>query len=377
MLTPLYDRWVGAILPGSLPLEPHATCDNCAMCAEGPDEDHSFRADAKCCTYMPWLPNFSVGGALLDGGEETGEGRDSIRRRMSDTRWLSPLGLMRTPSARLLGELGGQGSFGRSSALLCPHFSERAGGSCSIWQYRNGVCATWYCKHVRGRAGLVFWDNLKGLLGSVEELVATWCALELGITHMAVARSLELEREPVQIQVAKELAGTTGLSQDLWGSWVGRCDEFYGRCAELTSRLTWADIASAGGLPIQLNATNVRSAYEELQSDRRPSALRFRGCSAHPVAGGLSRLETYSPYNPLLVPAILTYWLAAFDGRPVDDVLEQLQREHDVVIDVDLVRRLVDFGVLYEESGSQSPGADDVTSRPRAASGYSSVRTQS
>jgi hypothetical protein len=44
------------------------------------------------------------------------------------------------------------------------------------------VCTTWFCKHVRGRAGYAFWrDALLPLLRAVEHALAKWCVLELDI----------------------------------------------------------------------------------------------------------------------------------------------------------------------------------------------------
>ncbi len=356
MLTPLYDRWLAVVLPQGLPVEPHATCEQCAMCSTvKADADQSFRADVKCCTYLPWLPNFSVGGVLSDEGPGSREAQESVRRRMGDQRWVTPLGLARRPTARHLGELGGQGSFGREKSLLCPHFNDEASGSCSIWRHRNSVCATWYCKHARGRVGQSFWNALKGLLGTAEEHVSVWCALELGISPMAISRAQEVERVPVVAQVANELAAPAEDLQDLqdiWGDWMGRPEEYYRACAEAATRLSWPDIVSAGGISILVKVANVQAAYAAVNSPLEPDSPIFLGVAAYPASGGLSRLATYSPYDPLLVPSILPYFLTAFDGRPFREVAAQIYRDHEMDIDLELVRRLIDFGVL---SGGPKP----------------------
>ncbi|MBA3549133.1 MAG: hypothetical protein H0T76_21825, partial [Nannocystis sp.] len=65
MLPPRYTAWITNLLGGTLPQEQVATCHSCVMQAEAP-EGYRFRADAKCCTYVPALPNFLVGAALRE-----------------------------------------------------------------------------------------------------------------------------------------------------------------------------------------------------------------------------------------------------------------------------------------------------------------------
>ena len=62
---------------------------------------------------------------------------------------VTPLGLARPPVQHLLYRHGRERGFGQSVALLCPHYLGDSGG-CGIWRHRNGVCATWFCKHTRG-----------------------------------------------------------------------------------------------------------------------------------------------------------------------------------------------------------------------------------
>ena len=61
MLPPRYSEWICNLLGGTLPEEQVATCHSCVMQATEIPEAYRFRADAKCCTYVPALPNFLVG----------------------------------------------------------------------------------------------------------------------------------------------------------------------------------------------------------------------------------------------------------------------------------------------------------------------------
>jgi hypothetical protein len=55
---------------------------------------------------------------------------------------------------------------------------------------------------------------------------------------------------------------------------------------------------------------------------------------------------TYSPYDPLDLPRRLVDVLGYFDGQPTSEVLPRIRRERGLDVQPDLVRRLVDFGVL-------------------------------
>ena len=67
-LPPLYANWMAELLGGIIPRESRASCDNCAMCAVGGAGQQSaprpyfFDPLVKCCSYVPDLPNFLVGG---------------------------------------------------------------------------------------------------------------------------------------------------------------------------------------------------------------------------------------------------------------------------------------------------------------------------
>ena len=59
-MPPLYRPWVRAVLEGPVPRERRATCDECPMVRAEPPAV-GFRADTRCCTFHPELPNFLVG----------------------------------------------------------------------------------------------------------------------------------------------------------------------------------------------------------------------------------------------------------------------------------------------------------------------------
>ena len=146
MLPDLYSRWVTDWLGAPPPEEPLATCADCAMCVKGdgrtPTASYFFEPEMKCCVYQPSLPNFLAGRSV---------GVDTVRARIEAGIGVGPLVLERPPSYDLV-HRHTINAAGRTKALRCPHFVT-ADGTCGIWENRDALCATWFCRHVRGRTG--------------------------------------------------------------------------------------------------------------------------------------------------------------------------------------------------------------------------------
>ena len=151
-LPALYARWLTDALPAPPPPETNATCSACPLVSRQGAEPSGaglFHPDTKCCTYIPTLPNFLVGAILADDEPAAQNGRRSLRVRLEGGDGLTPLGLAAPPAHAILYRAGGEHVFGRSPALRCPHYVVDE-GTCGIWRHREAVCATWFCRHVRG-----------------------------------------------------------------------------------------------------------------------------------------------------------------------------------------------------------------------------------
>ncbi len=84
-LPPLYAGWLDQMLAGPLPEETESTCSQCAMCASGNVAPSSatgfFSPQIKCCTYVPRLWNFLVGGILDDDDPAALRGRATVEEQ--------------------------------------------------------------------------------------------------------------------------------------------------------------------------------------------------------------------------------------------------------------------------------------------------------
>lgn len=132
-----------------------------------PEHRLVFKAEARCCTYHPDLPNFLAGRALRRGGI----GADKIRARLEhlDTRYAT--GIVRPPELELEYQNLGKSSFGNAEELTCPYWISGT-HNCTIYADRNAVCRTWHCKSVDGARGHSAWTALRWLLLELESELA-------------------------------------------------------------------------------------------------------------------------------------------------------------------------------------------------------------
>jgi len=311
--------------------------------------DVFFNPETKCCTYIPELPNYLVGRILSDDDPAFSSGRDTVQRRLSAAVDVTPLGLGQPPNFQVLYSFSPGTLFGQSQTLLCPHYLADEGGRCGVWKHRASVCATWYCKFVRGQVGFEFWTTLHQLLSRVERTLSVWCVLELDIGTAALKHLFPAPAPGRTKQVnPRALDGVADPleSRKLWGKWAGREAEFYRECARLVNSLDWPKVIAIGGVDIQIHAGLLREAYGKLMSQKIPKRLKLGAIQVIAMDRDYCRITSYGAYDPVSVPRQLIDVLGYFDGRPTEEVIRTIALEQGINLDRKLVRRLTDFSVL-------------------------------
>lgn len=324
-LPPLYERWVSELLGASPPGEPRSTCEACAMVRPDPapaEPGPHFLPELKCCMFMPKLPNFLVGRALLDPDPAGEPGRASLRRRLheGDATSVKGLGLPREYADRYQAAMK-EGAFGLDLSLRCPHWLDAGGGTCGIWRHRESVCTTWFCKHERGAKSRHFWHSLRQLLDAVEDALAAWCVERLD-------------------------------AREGWGRWAGREEAFYAACAREVEGLGWKDVTRIGGFALRFRVRMVKEAWRGLAERGVPPVLVPGAIRSTPLAGGGRRVWGYSAYDPIDLPAGVLELLSRFNGRPVEEVLadpgagDGTALPPSLVFDEAMLERLFELRVL-------------------------------
>ena len=308
----------------------------------------------KCCTYVPDLHNFLAGAILSGTNPDAQPGRATVEKRMAEGLGVTPLGLAQPPVYSLLYNRSDH-SFGRSRTLRCPHYLEDS-GRCGVWLHRDSICSTWFCKHVRGAVGHAFWqESLQRLLSAVENGLARWCVLELHLSadclrHLVTDASWNSESQEVTGEALDNKVNREAYAH-IWGDWRGREGEFFRRCAELVTPLSWADVLAICGQEVRACARLTQDAHRQLISGDVPAALSVGAIQLVQIRQDVTRVASYSYSDPLDVPQIVMELLHHFDGRPVADALAAIAGERGVRLDLDLVRKMVDFGLLVAAAG--------------------------
>jgi len=356
----LYTPWMMDLLGQGVPKERSINCDTCSMCASPQEPVHPqvtyFRPDLKCCTYWPKLPNFLVGAILASTEPEAMSGRTRVTNLIVAADCATPLGLHAPISDQRRHEHAPDGSFGRDATLRCPFYAVESGG-CSIWTYRNSVCATYFCKHDRGAAGLRFWRTIRDLLTSVEQELSLWCLSELELQQDAVVLLVQsTQAEGAQMLRAFDEDWTAETHRRVWGHWNGREREFFEKCSGIVSALEWRDVLSICGPRVRLLADVAAGALAEMKNGGIPERLRLARYSVLACGkNGASQLVTYSQTDPREVSADLLKVLPYFDGRPSHLAREAVRTETGLGMSDDLLRALCDIQLLVDARREGKP----------------------
>ncbi|HVK60576.1 MAG TPA: hypothetical protein VM432_03450 [Bdellovibrionales bacterium] len=226
-MTSFYARWFGPFFPEA-PKEPLATCSNCAMvgCRSEKSRDPGpFSPDLKCCTYFPYLPNFSIA-ELLAKKSSTAL---SLLKSAPQDGVLVPLGLFPIGDRRF--RQAESDDFGRDPRLACPFLSE---GSCQIWEQRPTVCASYHCFSVQAEKGLEYWWTNEQLGNQLEWVLAHEILWRIGFTD---------DDTNAMIEAAQDGEGI----EETWGEWRNRKAELFAKMREVALTITPDEIADLAG----------------------------------------------------------------------------------------------------------------------------------
>jgi hypothetical protein len=329
--------------------EPRATCSDCAMCDKGAPSPSGLRTgffhpEIKCCTYHPTLPNYLVGAALGDTSEGMAVGRERLRKKLVARIGVTPGWLAAPRKQNVLFEAARDTSFGRAESLVCPYYV-RDGGKCSIWLYREAICATFFCKHASGQAGRTFWMALKKYMIHVERTLARWAVT-------AVDPDVIEPDMPMNKLTQEDLEDRPPPSETYerwWRGWVGREEEFYKECTARVQALTADELTALVGEDGRELLAVVTEHYQAVTEPHLAPRLQLNpDMPVNPAAAdGSVAVIPYSRYDPLVLTQDLYLVLQQFSGREdVSEVIARIFREHEVEVPEALVLSMQQFGVM-------------------------------
>lgn len=200
--------------------EKASSCFNCPQV-----KAHGFHPTSRCCSYIPRIPNFLLGLALMDADTQ------AVAKNFVGSGYTIPEGSQASPlqMEQSLGFLSGQLPHG---TVVCPLLN-RTSRKCQVYGFRNGVCSTFFCRHDQGEAGAEFWESLTDLVTQVETALAQWALEQAGFDLDAYFERFEsLQHSMDSCTDAASGTWSDSARRTLFGPWYGREEELFLRCAD-------------------------------------------------------------------------------------------------------------------------------------------------
>lgn len=233
--------------------ETKATCNNCLR-ARDKRFPYLYEENLKCCTFVPFIPNFAVGGILT----EKLDGYRIVEEFIDENRFALPLGLFPDFDYQYRFNHKKQKDFGNREDLLC-HYYDRQKNRCSIWEFRGVVCTTFFCRSDYGQAGQNLWTEVNNYLSYVEMALAEDCLVMKDFSPRDISDQLVFlnKREFTK----KEKTQKTIAEKDLKPFWNGYKNpkQFYMACYELAQkqdRHSFKEILGEQGLNLEKKVLN-------------------------------------------------------------------------------------------------------------------------
>lgn len=264
-LPPVLARLLPSAIMELNPIETKATCSACAMAPNKTRRKYPYRADLKCCTFHPWIPNYAVGELLGSQSETTAHGREVLRKKIRRREYALPLGVV--PSVRYQVEFNGRqaGEFGQREDWLCPYYV-KSSQSCGLWRWRGSVCTGYHCVSDYGRPGLGFWGRLEGYLAYAEMALMEECLVNLDFSPRQISDLLGyLNRSEGTARELRSWVLPEQVARRLWNGYADDQEGFYLRCAEIARGLTPAGFYEFMGERGELLAAEVVAAARVLR----------------------------------------------------------------------------------------------------------------
>ena len=345
-----YQRLVSDFFQSPVQEERHATCSNCAMCgpadAEFPPEGF-FSPSSKCCTYHPALPNYSVGGLLLDTSDAGREGRRRIQDTIARRAGVTPFGISAPPRLEFLIK-NGKAGFGQATSLICP-FLDREQRACTVWAHREAECATWFCKHNDGVDGRAFWSALRDYLFEVERVLVSHTLRELGLDAQSIVNR---PGPPTSLdgRELEDLPPSPARYEAIWQGWSGREAELYTSAYRIVESLDRPAFERLAGVRLDLLGDALGRWHKAMSSPTLPDPLIknphmriYRSFDESYV------VTTYSTFDPTRLRKGVFDLLARFDGwTPTAKVREAIHADTGMRVADSFIVRLYQQRILVD-----------------------------
>lgn len=233
----LYQNLIPKDLLSLDPAETKATCDDCLMARPKNRGAIFYEAELKCCTYYPFLPNYTVGALLSNEGSASPSAVQAIRAKIARREYSLPLGLVAPPNYQVPFNHRGVNEFGRREEWMCPYYNHEQ-NNCGIWRHRGAVCTSFYCKSSFGTKGLRFWDEISNYLTYVEMALMEESLVMLDFSPRQVSDLLGyLNMQEATKTEMKSVRMPEKKARALWNGYYDDQEEFFKKSFRIVQEL--------------------------------------------------------------------------------------------------------------------------------------------
>tara|TARA_Y100001935_G_scaffold255367_1_gene267986 strand:- start:3016 stop:4074 length:1059 start_codon:yes stop_codon:yes gene_type:complete len=335
----IYQSFLPDIFNQHIPVEQYADCSNCNMCKPTTivEDQRFFSPVTKCCTFKPIVPNYLVGGILIDSKKPT-----KIHTYVDIGEKITPLGYF--PSTKELQDYAAiiPDKFGMDDRVQCELLDD---GNCSIWQHRNSICSTYFCHYFKGFHGKQFWEDVRDFLQFVEETLSAYCCMMLDIPVHYLKQSTT--NFFINVQEATQHNGRISklTDADMWGPWETKRDSFFKECHKICSNLTTNDVMSLNPTTYQVKISALEDSLKTMQTPLIPPTLLFNpNCKII----DFDETQTFFYVDRLIkLPAILQHIVKLFDGKTTNQqIISTASQSYDVDMDNHYILHLYQQNIL-------------------------------
>lgn len=235
----IYENLLPREILNFVPEETKATCDNCAMSRPQHRGKIHYRADLKCCTFHPFLPNYMVG-ALFQEASST-EAHRIFRDKIARREYALPIGMVAPVRYQVEFNNRKEGDFGQREEWLCPYYNKE-NQNCNVWRNRAVVCTTFFCKSSYGKVGLKFWEKMNGYLWYVELALLEEALVMLDFSPRQIMTLLDYHnRQEGTAAEKKSWVLPEAKSRELWNGYYEDQEGFYKKCHDVVANMNKKD----------------------------------------------------------------------------------------------------------------------------------------
>jgi Fe-S-cluster containining protein len=290
------------------------------------------------------MPNYLLGGILADPDPSLTDGKERVYAQITAKAGVTPYGIIPPrPYQERKKVVNSHDFWSRPHELMeqqqCPYYDK---GNCTVWDYRENLCVTYFCSSIGGNSGNKFWGKLNKYVKMAETKLAQYAMLRLGWPVNTI-KTGAVSTEDFNLEDEQGIVDHGKYSQ-IWGAWEGREKEFFLSCYNIIKDTDAPTFKAITGLSREILDAGLRVELTNFSEGLFPDYLQL-----HPELvittqeDGFSRLSLGGDF--LEVASVLLPIVRGFNGHRT--TVEVFHLGYNVLVSIDhIVNDLLAKGML-------------------------------